>query len=127
MLKSLGLSQFIVIIAIAVALILSWDFSRRILETIQLAQQVQAAERELAQATAVNAKLKQLKQDVTKDEWVEKTARARLHYAQANETLFIPAATPPAPAAPAPIVLPPPPTRSIWQDILQALFGPPQQ
>jgi len=127
MLKSLGLSQFVVIIAIAVALILSWDFSRRILETIQLAQQVQAAERELAQATVVNAKLKQLKQDVTKDEWVEKTARARLHYAQDDETLFIPAATPPAPVAPAPIVLPPPPTRSIWQDILQALFGPPQQ
>lgn len=127
MLKTLGLSQFIVIIAIAVALILSWDFSRRILDSIQLVQQVQAAERELAQAEAVNVKLKQLKQDITQDEWVEKTARTRLHYAQDGETLFIPAATPPAPAALAPVVVPLPPTRTLWQDILEALFGPPQQ
>ncbi|MBI4675087.1 MAG: septum formation initiator family protein [Chloroflexi bacterium] len=126
MFKTLGLSQFIVIIAIAVALILSWDFSRRILETVQLVQQVQAADRELAQAEAVNAKLRELKQDVTNDEWVEKTARARLHYSKDGETLFIPAATPVAPAAPAPVVVTSPPQRTFWQDILEALFGPPQ-
>lgn len=127
MLKTLGLSQFIIIIAIAVVLILSWDFGRRIVESVQLVQAAQAADRKLEQVQAVNAALTTLKTDVTKDEWVEKQARARLHYAKSNETLVIPAATPPAPAAPAPVVTPVlPPERTIWQDILEALFGPTQ-
>lgn len=123
MLKTLGLAQFIVILVVAIGLILAWDFGRRILETVQLVQAAQAADQQLLQAQQVNAELKQLKKDVTTDEWVMKKARADLHYARPNETLFIPAATPAAPSAPAPTPAVAPPTRSFWQDILEALFG----
>jgi hypothetical protein len=127
MFKTLGLSQFIIITAIAVVLIFSWDFGRRIVESVQLVQAAQAADQKLEQVQEVNAELTSLKSDVTKDEWVEKQARARLHYAKNNETLVIPAATPPAPSAPAPSVAPvTPPERTIWQDVLEVLFGPTQ-
>ncbi len=124
MLKTLGLPQFLIIIIIAVAFILSWDFGRRILETVQLVQAVQAANQQLAQEEQINAQLKQLKKDVITDDWVAKKARVDLHYAKENETLFIPAATPPAPGASAPIVSVPPTVRPVWQDWLEALFGP---
>jgi len=124
MLKTLGLPQFLIIIIVAVAFILSWDFGRRILETVQLVQAVQAANQQLAQEEQINAQLKQLKKDVITDDWVAKKARVDLHYAKENETLFIPAATPPAPGAPAPVVSVPPTVRPVWQDWLEALFGP---
>lgn len=123
MVKSLGLPQFIIIFVVAIGLILAWDFGRRILETVQLIQAVQAADQQYQQVQQVNVELKQLKQDVTTDDWVIKKARADLHYARENETLFIPAATPPAGAAPQPTPAPPVPTRSVWQDVLEAIFG----
>ena len=126
MIRTLGWSHFLLIVIIAVGLIFAWDFGRRFVETVQLVQAVQAADRELEQVEQTNVTLVKLKQDVTRDDWVEKQARARLHYSKQGETLFIPAATPPAPAAPAPVVVPPPPERTIWQDILEALFGPTQ-
>jgi cell division protein FtsB len=126
MARSLSLSQFAIIITIAVALIFSWDFGRRILETVQLLQAVQAADQRLAQVEAINAKLETLKSDVTQDAWVEKQARIRLHYTKDGETVFVPVATPPAPPAPAPLVVESPPERTLWQDILEALFGPAQ-
>lgn len=127
MVRTLSLSQFVIIIVIVVALIFAWDFGRRIVETVQLVQTLQAADRQLSQVEEQNAKLRVLKQDVTRDEWVEKQARANLHYTKEGETVFIPAATPPAPAAPVAVVnTPPPPARTIWDDILEALFGPMQ-
>lgn len=127
MVKSLSLSQFVIIIAIAVALIFAWDFGRRIVETVQLVQTLQVADQRLTQVEEANAKLRALKQDVTNDEWVEKQARARLHYTKDGETVVIPATTPPAPNAPAPAALEAPaPERTIWDDILEALFGPAQ-
>lgn len=105
---------------------MTWDFGRRILENVQLVQAAQAADQELAQVERVNVQLTQLKKDVTTDAWVIKQARVNLHYAQENETLFIPAATPPPLAAPAPIIVPSTPIRPIWQDWLETLFGPSQ-
>lgn len=105
---------------------MTWDFGRRILENVQLVQAAQTASAELANAEQVNAQLKQLKKDVTTDEWVMKKARVDLHYARENETLFIPAATPPPFQVTTAPVVPVPESRPFWQDWLQALFGPPQ-
>lgn len=123
MFKSLGIVQILILVVVAALFILTWDFGRRIVENVQLVQAAQAADAELADVEQVNAQLKQLKQDVTTDDWVIKKARVDLHYAQENETLFIPAATPPAPAAAAPAVVAVPPERPFWQDWLEALFG----
>jgi cell division protein FtsB len=121
--RSLGLAQILIIIIVAAALILSWDFGRRILETVQLIQADQAAQQELEQDQQINAQLKQLQKDVTTDDWVIKKARVDMHYARENETLFIPATTPAAP--PTAATLPPaaPPTHSFWQDVIEALVG----
>jgi cell division protein FtsB len=126
MVRNLSVSQFFIIIIIAVALIFAWDFGRRIVETVQMVQTLQAADRQLTQLEEAKAKLLTLKQDVTRDDWVEKQARARLHYTKEGETVFIPAATPPAPAAPASVIAVPVPVpeRTIWDDLLEALFGP---
>lgn len=126
MARTLSLSQFVIIIIVAVALIFAWDFGRRIVETVHMMQTLQAADRQLAQVQEQNAKLLTLKQDVTRDDWVEKQARARLHYTKDGETVFIPAATPPAPAAPAPVMVTTPAERTFWDNVLEALFGPMQ-
>ncbi len=130
MVKSLSLTQFIVIIVIAMTLIFAWDFGRRILETVQLVRTLQLADQRLTQVEAANAQLLTLKQDVTSDEWLEKQARVRLRYTKEGETVFIPVAALPAsavtaPAAPA--VNLSPPERTIWDDLVEALFGPMQR
>lgn len=124
MVKTLGLTQFVIIVVVVVSLIMAWDFGRRILETVELVQAAQQADQELERVQAENETLKQLKHDVTTDSWVIKIARAELHYAQSNETLFIPAATPPPPAAPAPAAPAVEPQTDSWlQDLLKTLFG----
>src|SRR5581483_3916801 len=102
MVKTLGLTQIIVIVIVAVSLIMAWDFGQRILDTVELVRAAQAADQELAEAQSINAKLIQLKRDVMTDDWVIKKDRADLHHARENETLFVPAATPPPPSALAP-------------------------
>jgi cell division protein FtsB len=126
MLKSLGLIQIAVLALVAVLFFMTWDFGRRIVENAQLVEAARVANAELTHVRQVNATLKQLKKDVTTDDWVIKKARVDLHYAQENETLFIPASTPSAPAAPAapPQAVPPP--RPAWQDWLELIFGPSQ-
>src|SRR5262245_35179818 len=123
--RTFGISQFITIIVVAVALFLAWDFGRRILDTIQLVQAAQQAATDLQTAQRVNVQLKQLKNDVTTDEWVIKKSRIDLHYARDNETVFVPAATP-VPPVPPPPAIPAPPPRPWWQDWLEAIFGPAQ-
>lgn len=130
MAKSLGLTQFIVIIVIAVTLIFAWDFGRRILETVQLMRTLQLADQRLTQVEAANAQLVTLKQDVTSDEWLERQARARLHYTKDGETVFIPVTALSAPAVSvpaAPAVNLPPSERTLWVDLVEALFGPVQR
>lgn len=126
MVKTLGLPQFLVIIVVSVVFILSWDFGRRILETVQLVQAVRAADQQLAQDQLENQQLIDLKKRVTTDDWVTKEARVNLRYAKDTETLFIPVNVPSTSAAPTPAAEPAPPERPIWQDWLEALFGPTQ-
>lgn len=126
MLKSLGLIQIFVLLVVATLFIMTWDFGRRILENVQLVKAAQAADQELANAEQINLQLVQLKKDVVTDDWLTKKARVDYHYARENETLFIPAATPPAREPPAPAVPAPPPSRPWWQDTLEMLFGPSQ-
>lgn len=126
MFKSLGIIQIFVLLVVATLFIMTWDFGRRILENVQLVQASQAAEQELAQVEQINLQLRQLKKDVITDDWVAKKARVDLHYAQPNETLFIPAATPPPLSLPAPKVTTPSVERPFWQDWLEAIFGPSQ-
>ena len=126
MVKTLGLPQFVIIIVVSVVFILSWDFGRRILETVQLVQAVRAADQQLAQDQAENQQLIDLKKRVTTDDWVMKEARVNLRYARETETLFIPVTMPAAAAAPTPVAAPAPPDRPFWQDWLEALFGPTQ-
>lgn len=127
MLKSLGFIQIVVLLCVAALFILTWDFGRRIVENVTLVHAAQAADAELVNAEKINVQLRELKEDVTTDEWVIKKARVDLHYARENETLFIPAATPIAPNnAPAPVIQTAPPTRPFWQDLLETIFGPSQ-
>ena len=124
MLKSLGVIQIFVLLVVATLFIMTWDFGRRILENVQLVQAAQAADQELAQVNQANTQLIQLKKDVTTDDWVIKKARVDLHYARANETLFIPAATPAAGSVASPVVASPAPIEHpFWQDWLQIIFG----
>ncbi len=124
MLKSLGIVQIIVLVIVAGLFFMTWDFGRRIVENAQLVEASRVANAELAQAQRINAQLVQLKKDVTTDDWVMKKARVDLRYAQENETLFIPAATPNAPAPPEITIQPTAPERPVWQDWLELLFGP---
>lgn len=123
MLKSLGWIQIVFLLLVGALFILTWDFGRRVIENVQLVRAAQEAEQELNRAETVNLQLKQLKKDVTTDDWVIKKARVDLHYAQENETLFIPAATPAPHTSPTPVSVPSSPSRPFWQDLLEALFG----
>lgn len=122
--RNFGVSQLVVIFVIAVIVAFGWDFKTRLGETITLIQEAQTADAKLQEAERINAQLKQLKKDVTTDEWVIKKARVDLHYARENETLVIPAVTPPPPSAQAKITAPTPPPRPFWHDWLEAVFGP---
>lgn len=123
MLKTLGLPQFLTVVIVAIALILSWDFGHRILEIRQLAQAVQAADLELAQVTQANVQLKELLQDVTSTPWLIREARVRFHWTRQGETVVIPIQPPAKPAAaPTPRPLPLP-ERPVLQDLFDTLFG----
>lgn len=126
MAKPLGLPQFLIIIFVSLVFILSWDFGRRILETVQLVQAVRAANQQLTQDQTENQQLMALKKRVTTDDWAMKEARVNLRYAKETETLLIPVSMPAASAAPTAVAAPPTPERPFWQDWLEALFGPTQ-
>ncbi len=123
--RNLGFAQFLTIIVVAVAVFLAWDFGRRVVDTMQLAQADAAADQQLRVEEQTHAQLEQLKTDISTDDWVERYARLKWHWTRDNETIFVPAATPvplptPVPAAPA---VPPAP-KPFWEDWLEALFGP---
>ena len=126
MIKTLGLVQIVVLVFVASLVILTWDFGRRIVENVQLVQAGQAADVELARVERENAQLLELKRDVITDAWVERIARTMLHYTREWETLFVPIHRTAPVAPPAPVVAVSPPTHPIWQDWLQAIFGPSQ-
>lgn len=126
MLKSLGLIQIFVLLVVATLFVMTWDFGRRILENVQLVQAAQAADAQLARVQEQHDQLTKLKQDVSTDPWVERNARTNLHYTREGETLFIPIHRTAPPPAPEPVTTSAPPARPIWQDWLEAIFGPSQ-
>lgn len=125
--RSLGFVQLLAIIVVAVAVFLAWDFGRRMLDTVALAQSDASADQQLREEEKTYAQLTQLKQDVGTDDWIERYVRSKWHWTRANETIFVPAATaipvetppPPRPSAPTPA------PKTIWEYWLEALFGPP--
>jgi hypothetical protein len=124
--RHLGFAQFLAIIVAAVVIFLAWDFGRRVVETMQLAQADTAADLRLRQEEQTHAQLTQLKTDISTDDWAERYARLKWHWTRDNETIFVAAATPvpapsPAPAVPAAV---PPAPKPFWENWLEALFGP---
>jgi hypothetical protein len=124
--RSLGFVQLLAIIVVAVALFFAWDFGQRLFETMQLAQDDASADLQLRAEEQTNAQLTQLKQDVSTDDWIERYVRSKWHWTRANETIFVPAATPVPVATPTPArpTAPPPPPKAFWEYWLEALFGP---
>jgi cell division protein FtsB len=124
--RSLGFVQLLAIIVIAVAVFLAWDFGRRLLDTMKLAQADAAAEQQLRQEEQTNSELTQLKQDVSTDDWVERYVRSKWHWTKDNETIFVPEVTPVPEAIPTPArpPAPTPPPKAFWEYWLEALFGP---
>jgi hypothetical protein len=121
--RPLALSQFIVIIVVVVVLLLAWDLWQRINDTMLQVRALEQAGRDLQALEYANGELRELKQYVLSDAFVEKKARTGNHFARENEVLVVPIARPPAKATPVPVVAQPPPPRPIWQDVLDALFG----
>jgi cell division protein FtsB len=124
--RSLGFVQVLVIIVVAVAVFLAWDFGRRLLDTMKLAQSAAAVDQQLRDEEQVHAQLTQLKSDISTDDWVEKYVRSKWHWTRDNETIFVPVVTPapaPTPVPVHPVTLPPPP-KAFWEYWLEAIFGP---
>ena len=123
--RSIGLAQFLAIIVIAIVVFLAWDFGRRVLETMRLAELDARAEQELRAQEKLKADLQKQKDYISTDAYAQQYAREKWHWQGRDETLFVPVATPvPTPAA-APTVLPPtPPPKSFWQDLLDKIYGP---
>jgi cell division protein FtsB len=124
--RSLGLVQVLAIVVVAVAVFLAWDFGRRLLDTMKLAQAASAADRQLQDEEQVHAQLTQLKGDISTDDWIEKYVRSKWHWTRDNETIFVPVATPALEPTVVPVhpATPPPPPKAFWEYWLEALFGP---
>ncbi len=128
--RTIGIVQFIGIIVLAVLVVLGWDFGRRILDTMRLLDLDEQATAKVQALEQENSELKQLKQDVSSDDWVEYECRVLLRCARDNETIFVPIATPVPATPPAPVPTPQPqapkPFWRAWLDgITDAIFGPP--
>jgi hypothetical protein len=125
--RSLGFVQVLAIIVVAVAVFLAWDFGRRLLDTMKLAQAAATADQQLRDEEQTNAQLTQLKGDIGTDGWIERYVRSKWHWTRGYETIFVPAATPmplPTPSPAHPAAPPPPPPKAFWEYWLEALFGP---
>jgi cell division protein FtsB len=124
--RSLGFVQVVAIVVVAVAVFLAWDFGRRLLDTMRLAQAAAAADQQLSDEEQVHAQLTQLRGDISTDDWIEKYVRTKWHWTRDNETIFVPVATPaPAPTlTPTHPATPTPPPKAVWEYWLEALFGP---
>ncbi len=123
--RSIGLVQFLAIIAAIVFVFLTWDFGRLVLNTKDLAEQDARASQQLLKLEQDHARLEQIKQDVASDAYAERIARETWHWTRENETLFVPLATPAAtPVTPAEAAPPTPAPKPFWQDWLDRLYEP---
>ncbi len=123
--RSIGLAQFLAIIAVAVVVFIAWDFGRRVLETMRLAELDARATQELNTQQQAHDNLQQLQNYVQTDAFAEQYAREKWHWQRDGETLFVPIATPAPTPTPVPRVVPPTPApKSFWQDLLDKIYGP---
>ncbi len=121
--RTIGLAQFLAIIVVAVLVFLAWDFGRRVLDTVDLAQQDSQATIQLQNLEQINAQLAQTKADVTTSAYAERYARENWHWTREGETLFVPLATPVPTPTPVPTVVPPTPApKPFWQEFLNWLY-----
>jgi hypothetical protein len=116
--------QVIAIVIFAATLFFLWDFSQRVITNVRLAQTEKLYEQRVAQEEAKNNALREQKQRVQTDAYVEGYVRGNWHYALPGDNVVMPQVTPeptPSASAPAPAA---PPTKAWWQDLLDFLFGP---
>ncbi len=126
--RTIGLAQFLTISAVALVVLIGWDFGHRVLDTMSLAQKDAQATIRLQAAQQINQQLKDLKGRAVTDAYAEWFVRNYRHWTRENETLFVPIATPvPVPTA-APPPAPAPTPRPEWQQwldsLINAIFGP---
>ena len=123
--RSIGLVQFLIIISVVVAVFIAWDFGRRVLDGMRLAELDAQADQSLQTEQQVHDQLQQLQSYVQTDDFANQYAREKWHWQGQNETEFVPVATPVPTATPAPKAVPPTPApKSFWQDLLDKLYGP---
>jgi hypothetical protein len=116
--------QVIAIVIFAATLFFLWDFSQRVITNVRLAQTEKMYEQRAAREETKNNALREQKQRVQTDAYVEGYVRENWHYALPGDNVVIPQATPaptPSVSAPAPT---PPPAKAWWQDLFDFLFGP---
>ncbi len=123
--RSIGLVQFLAIIAVVVGVFIAWDFGRRVLDGMRLAELDARADQELRMEQQTHDNLQQLQSYVQTDAYAEQYAREKWHWQGENETEFIPIATPVPTATPRPKAVPPTPApKSFWQELLDKIYGP---
>ena len=116
--------QVVAILVFAATLFFVWDFSRRVVTNVRLAQTEKQLEQQVAREEAKNTALREWKQRAPTDAFAEDFVRRNWHWARPEDNVVIPQIIPmPAPvgSAPAPT---PPPAKAWWQDWLDFLFGP---
>ncbi len=121
--RTIGLAQFLAIIIVAVLVFLAWDFGRRVLDAMTLAEQDLAAGQQVERLEQIHAQLVQTKTDVSTNVYAERYARENWHWTREGETLFVPLATPAPTPTPIPTIAPPAPgPKPFWRQLLDWLY-----
>lgn len=117
-------SQTIILFSAIITLFFLWDFSQRVITSMQLLQLEKAYEQWVADEEKRNALLRTRQAYVQSDDFVIDYTRRNWRWAFPNDTVVIPQITPaptpiPTPPAPTPI-----PTKTFQQQLFDLLFGP---
>ncbi len=124
--RTIGLAQFLAIIIVAVLVFLAWDFGRRVVDMMNLADQDSRAGQQVENLEEIHARLVQTKTDVSTSAYAERYARENWHWTREGETLFVPLATPAPTRTPIPTVAPPAPEpKPFWREFLDWLYQSP--
>lgn len=123
--RTIGLAQFLAIIIAVVLVFVAWDFGRRVLDTMALAEKDTRAGQQMQNLEQIHTQLVQTKSDVTTDAFAERYARENWHWTREGETLFVPLATPVATPTPVPTVASPASDpKPFWGEFLDRLYEP---
>ncbi|MCX7838903.1 MAG: hypothetical protein N2559_05545 [Anaerolineae bacterium] len=116
--------QTIALFLIIVAAFFLWDFSQRILINLQLWQLEKTYEQQVREEEMRNTELRQLRDYVATDEFVNDYARRNWRWALPNDTVVIPQITPVPTPTPRPTTPTPIPTKTLQQQLFDFFFGP---